>query len=153
MSATAHQGAAAADRTAEQAERDIAACQRLTVEFARAIDERLPERLRQIFTDDCVFERRGERVHGIDALIASQSARAADIHTLHLCVNACVDLVGADQAGGTSYFTLYRHVGALPGPLGPPEVIGRYRDLYRRTPDGWRIAERTAQALLRAATR
>jgi hypothetical protein len=64
--------------------------------------------------------------------------------TQHFVVNRHVDLDG-DTATGRSYF--YNPMGSPDGKGGLSLffVGGYYNDVFRRTPDGWRIVERVEE--------
>ena len=60
---------------------------------------------------------------------------------------------GDFYAAGITYFTIYRHEGALaagtPAPLTGPASIGEFHDRFVRTPEGWRLRLRTTQVAFR----
>ncbi|WP_178133403.1 nuclear transport factor 2 family protein [Vineibacter terrae] len=136
----------------------ILQCQRLAIDFARYVDQRNIEAAVGLFTEDAVFERKGEVLQGRDAIRAAQLRRPATLVTRHLCANIAVDVIDADHATGSVSFILFRHDhaeagtdAARPAPLGLPETVGEYVDTYCRTPGGWRIARRVARAAFRRA--
>jgi hypothetical protein len=60
-----------------------------------------------------------------------------------------VDVESARAATGLSYFVLFRQDDVDPtkaAPLADPQIVGEYRDAFVLSPDGWRIAHRTASA-------
>lgn len=131
-------------------------CQKLAIDFARHVDQRNVDGVVDLFTEDAVFERRGEVLEGRAAIRAAQLRRPATLITRHLCTNIAVDLLDEKRARGCVSFALFRHDHAVagtdaaqPAPLGGPETLGEYFDEYRRTPDGWRIARRVAKAAFR----
>lgn len=66
-----------------------------------------------------------------------------------VCSNLLIDVIDSDHSTGVVYFTLYRHdgeKGRRTSPLDGPVVVGEYRDRFMRTPDGWRIVERSLHA-------
>jgi ketosteroid isomerase-like protein len=128
-------------------------CERLAVEFAHAVDHRDIDAVPAVFTDNAVFERKGERLVGRAAIMAAQRTRPTGVVTRHLCTTIKVDVVDADHARGVVYFLLFRHDGDEP-PVGPvpmptPATLGEYHDDYVRTAQGWRIARRVARAAFR----
>ncbi len=131
-------------------------CQRLAVDFARHVDHGDVESVVSLFTDDAVFERRGETLRGKHEIREAQLRRSKSVVTRHLCTNIAVDMSGDDRATGVVSFILFRHDHAAartdagkPAPLGVAETVGEYHDEYRRTGDGWRIARRVARAAFR----
>jgi hypothetical protein len=63
----------------------------------------------------------------------------------HVCTNLKLEILDADHAEGVTYLILFRHDGE-PGratsPAEAPDMIGEYRDRFRRTPEGWRFQRR-----------
>lgn len=129
------------------------ACQRLIHELALHTDAGDYERALDLFSDDAVMDRDGERFSGMDALRAAYAARPVGRMTRHILANTVVRLTGPDDAEATSYVTVYRHTPARPadGPpfrVSGPDVLGEYRDRFRRTGDGWRLVERVTRTIL-----
>ena len=125
----------------------VDACDRLISAFAWHVDHNDYEALVALFTDDGVFERPGLVAEGHAALMAAMAARPTDRVTRHLCVNRLIDVESPTTAYGRCY------VSVLIAPAadgGEPQrgmrtmLVGEYQDHYRLTPDGWRIARRTA---------
>lgn len=130
------------------------ACERLVYDFARYADQGAYEKVASLFADDGTFTRRGETFRGhsaiaesIDALL--QNRRSAPKkpwwRVRHFCSNLVIDVTGAGQAVGASYYTIYRYQGSpvdgVP-PIAGPALIGDYADLYVRTAAGWRFFSR-----------
>ena len=132
---------------------DEFACQRVIHELALHTDAGDYERALALFSDDAVMDRDGERFSGIDALRAAYAARPAGRITRHILANTVVRLRGPDDAEAISYVTVYRHTPARPGsdppfPVSGPDVLGEYRDRFRRTAEGWRLVERITRTIL-----
>ena len=104
-----------------------------------------------LFTDDGVLERRingllvtGSRVEGRDAIrayaIKAHEGRLADRQTRHYFSGLVFLELSGDRAV-TENMALITHQ-----PYGEPTAqisgSGIYRKIWRRTPEGWRIAER-----------
>jgi len=142
--------------TGEQEFEAITQCQRLALAFGKHVDYGEAEAAAALFTEDCVFERRGEVLRGRDALVATQRAHGPNRVTRHHCLTPVVTLIDSDTAEGVTYFVLYRHVFAEaspgPAPLSGPEVVGDYVDLFKRTPQGWRISKRVARTVFSRST-
>ncbi|MCW2381788.1 MULTISPECIES: nuclear transport factor 2 family protein [unclassified Sphingobium] len=101
-----------------------------------------------LYTEDGQMARPSapdQPIKGRDAILAtfkSRPARAAR----HVVSNVVVDVVSEIEATALSVIVLYQGVasetGGLPvrDPKGP--LIGTYADRLRKTPEGWRFAER-----------
>jgi hypothetical protein len=131
------------------------ACERLAIAFAHAVDHREVDKVVDLFTEDGVFERKGETLSGRAAIRAAQDARPSAVVTRHVCSPSLIDVISERAARGVVYFLLYRHErldGAPPGPvpLQQPQILGEYHDEYERTDQGWKIARRTAKAVFRS---
>ena len=124
-----------------------AECGRLVAGYVFLVDRRRYDELVDLFTDDCVFERPDARVEGAAALRDLMAARPAHIATRHLCGLPFFEKVEADEAVAVTYTVMFLGEGTDEG---PNEVAGaaglaEFHDLFRRTADGWRIAQRTAK--------
>jgi ketosteroid isomerase-like protein len=118
----------------------------LVDEYAAALDARSVERLVGVFTADARFD---VTQHGSDTVLAvyEASEEIAQIMTLispfattmHQMLNHQVRLEG-DVASGVTYCSANHLVGDPPS--ANLEMLIIYRDRYRRTVDGWRIAHR-----------
>ena len=131
---------------------DEAACEKLCVAFANHIDARRYDAWLALFTEDGVLDRMGVRVVGRAALAAFLEARPAAVQTRHLCTNIRIEGISADEATGFCYALFFQGAAGAagePGTItGAPSVV-EYHDRYRRTPQGWRIQERTIRMALR----
>jgi len=60
-------------------------------------------------------------------------------NTKHVVTTIAIDVRGPDNALGHTYWMFFRDT------TGQPTVLnmGEYRDEFRRTPEGWRLARRT----------
>jgi ketosteroid isomerase-like protein len=97
------------------------------------------------FTEDCVMTRGEHRVVGRDTIMRLMRQRSPNRVTRHLVGQVLVELVDEGEATAISYFTLYegdRSEGEMPYSLREPAAVGEYRDVFRLTDGGWRIAER-----------
>lgn len=131
---------------------DEAACARLCVDFANHIDARRYGAWLDLFTEDGVLDRMGTRVSGRAELQRFLEARPATVATCHLCTNVRVERTSDDEATGFCYVLFFTGV---PGEAGTPATaagapsVVTYHDRYRRTPAGWRIAERRIQMAMK----
>ena len=127
-----------------------AACYRLVTAYCHYVDHGDAARIPELFTDDGVWIAGPTTMRGRAELERGFQARQDDVGraSRHVCDNFLLHEVSADEARGAVYLTLYRHDGE-PGrslsPLPGPFLVGEYRDAFRRTESGWRIAERTLE--------
>ncbi len=125
------------------------ACIALSHRFARYVDERRFEDFAALFAEDGVFDRRGEALAGRPAILASMAGRPANLLVRHHVTTVSVDVIDDEAATGLCYFAFYQCTdwdGATAEKLAlaGPAIVGEYRDRYRRTAEGWRIAHRQA---------
>jgi hypothetical protein len=123
-------------------------CERLVTRYCHYVDHGQAERIAELFTKDGAWRAPGIEMKGHEELRRGFAARQANRGRMsrHVCSNLLVDVIDADTATGVVYLTLYRHdgeEGRRTSPLEGPEMVGEYRDRFVRTPDGWRIAERS----------
>ena len=127
------------------------ACEDLVLAYCDLVDSGMASLLPDLFTDDAVFEvppqapwdraeieRRFNKREGMSQRVSR-----------HVLTNVRIEVVSEDEASGHCYYTLYRHDGdgsGQPVPLSAPAAVGDYRDRFRRTPNGWRIAYRVGTA-------
>jgi ketosteroid isomerase-like protein len=113
----------------------------LVARWSHAADERDPDLLRRLLTDDAELHVADDptTTHGADA-VATRATAAPDNQQLRRHVrNTVVDELTADTASTRSYYLLTTSVdGGRPTTL----ATGVYTDRMRRTADGWRITER-----------
>jgi hypothetical protein len=114
--------------------------------YADALDRLQPDKLREVFTDDAVWEVvGGTRLEGIDEIMAFMGRD--DVHPgAHLMTNLYIASVGEDGEGGGPLVHLCSR-GVYPvgpsDPRSPTSVFyGRYDDDVVRTDAGWRIRHR-----------
>ncbi len=129
------------------------ACRQVIHELALHTDAGDYAQALALFADDAVMDRDGERFVGIEALRAAYATRPPNRITRHVLANTVVRLLSPDEAEAISYVTVYRHVrsGADDRPpyaMTGPDVLGEYRDRFRRTAAGWRLSARTTRTIL-----
>ncbi|MDG2112345.1 MAG: nuclear transport factor 2 family protein [Actinomycetota bacterium] len=123
------------------------ACEELIVRYTHIADFGPGETMADIFTDDAVWTSGQDTYTGRDELIAFFGRDRGHTKSRHVSSNALVTVTGDHEAEGLSYFTLYRYheeKPRVPDLDSQPVILGEYRDQYRRTEDGWRIARREA---------
>ncbi len=124
-----------------QALSDRAEIIELSSRYARAIDERDWDLLRNVFTEDAQADfGLGQPFHGIDKIVhAARTVMESLTHTQHFLGNHEIELDG-DRAKGRHKF-----IGGafLHTDVGGPTLCerGEYIDEYVRTDQGWRISE------------
>ena len=121
----------------------------LPARYADALDHLQPQRLRDVFTTDAVWEMvGGMRLVGLEEIMAFMGR--ADVHPgAHLMTNIYIESVSEDLRDGGPLVHL-RSRGVYPvgasdrrNPTGI--FYGRYEDDVVRTDTGWRIRHRRYQ--------
>lgn len=118
---------------------DRAAVQELCLQYGRLLDAGRLEDWAALFVDDGVLDLGSfGRLQGRGALVSAMSRILAGApRTTHLVGMPTVVVDGDDAAGECGWVALQA------GPEGATVArVGRHRDRYRRTADGWRIVER-----------
>lgn len=136
----------------EEIERD---CVRLVLRSLRAFDERDWSAYAELFTEDGVFIRANapnEPLVGREALRRALEERPASRLTRHLCTNLEIDILDAEHARGFCYLLLYAGDASQPETTGSRPAdrvqrVGEYRDVFVRTPAGWRIGRREGRLI------
>jgi hypothetical protein len=122
-------------------------CERLVTAYCHFVDHGEAARIADLFTEDGTWSGGGNLMKGREELAKQFGARQANTArtSRHVCQNFLCNVIDEDHAEGVVYLTLYRHDGE-PGrgvsPLMGAELVGEYRDRFRRTPQGWRIESR-----------
>ena len=115
--------------------------QELLNRYSHNADFEPPERMRELFSEDAVFEvpAMGLRFAGIDAIIAFfHSARATKPDVRHVISNAVIEGAG-DSATSSAYLQIIDQNEGLWRLAG----LGRYQDKILRGKDGkWRFTHR-----------
>ena len=85
--------------------------------------------------------------HGHEAIATGQKERAAaglqgeGSNTMHVITTTSVEVNSSDAATVSTAFMFVTSTTTAPSILN----VGRYRDEFRRTPDGWKLARREIQ--------
>ena len=111
--------------------------------YARWVDLGRPDEQVQVFTEDCRanFAKGDDHwMEGREAVLAFvRAALSPYVATNHTISNIEITFDGPDRARAESYVQAWhRYKEDRPDFL----AYGRYQDVWVRTPDGWRIAER-----------
>jgi hypothetical protein len=127
---------------------DLLGIQRATHVYARGLDRFDPAEASSAFTDDAVWDATAvglERFAGRAAILGFFERDAAAIaDQFHVITNHVIDL---DDDGLTARGTNYVFSEGHTKSGAAFKAIALNEDVYRRTPDGWRIAERRISAL------
>jgi hypothetical protein len=125
---------------------------RLSVDFAHYLDTRDYEKLANLFLPDAVWDRVMFRHEGRQEILEALSRRPANVVTRHVQANTRFTHIDSETVRGLVYVTPFHgpsEGGVLPGLMeGKHESVYDVHDLYKRTPEGWRFAERIIQPAL-----
>ncbi|MCR2764018.1 nuclear transport factor 2 family protein [Microbacterium sp. zg.B48] len=121
----------------------------LNARFAWALDLHDFEALRSILTPDVHYVSVGREFHDVESTIASFRARTATRMTRHGLGNLLLESVADDQVRGRSSWHTFASNDDPPGPGVALFMVADFADLYRRTAQGWRIAERIITPVFR----
>ncbi|MCD9622948.1 nuclear transport factor 2 family protein [Rhabdothermincola salaria] len=98
----------------------------------------------ELFTEDAFWNMPGAPRRGRDDIRAGGEARRASgeagpgSNSRHMITTITVDVDGSDAAVADSYWLFYVDTAESP----TLKVCGSYRDTFRRTPSGWKLARR-----------
>jgi hypothetical protein len=123
------------------------ACQRLVTEYCHFIDHGEAGRVAELFTEDGVWGSGENAMNGRDAIARGFGARERNKRRMsrHVCNNLLIEVIDETTARGVVYLTLFRHdaeEGRRTSPVGPPAMVGEYRDAFEKTAAGWRFKRR-----------
>src|SRR3712207_1860333 len=134
--------------SAEARTTDLLDIQRATHVYARGLDRFDPHEAVSAFTDDAVWDATAvglERFEGRAAILDFFERDAAAIaDQFHIITNHVVDF---DDDGTTARGTNYVFSEGHTRSGASFKAIALNEDVYRRTAEGWRIAERRISAL------
>lgn len=132
-------------------EADLEAIRQLKARYFRLMDTKQWDALREVFTTDVridTTEDSGTVIDGVDDYMPFLVAAIGDVTTVHHGHMPEITIVDADTATG-----IWAMEDELWWPEGSPiqhlHGFGHYHETYRRTADGWRIAEMTLTRLHR----
>jgi ketosteroid isomerase-like protein len=121
---------------------DRAAIMDLAVLYGFVMDERDVAGIRRLFTEDATLRSQDGvfSARGIDEIVATYQGRFDALGpTNHVSHGHVVRFDDADP--DSAYGVLASHAEVVRN--NTPMVVGlRYKDRYRRTPDGWRLQDR-----------
>ena len=130
------------------------ACEQVSLQYSYYIDTGDYLHLPDVFTADGVWQVQGNRSEGRAAIADYWKTRVArrkpEDGSRSLVTNQRIEVIDADHASGSSYFTIFRYtVGAASKSLAPA-VFTRSTDEYLRTPEGWKLRRRALYRLIRS---
>jgi ketosteroid isomerase-like protein len=112
----------------------------LNQRYAQAADAADGIAFSRCFTEDGLFDRFGTEIRGRQALFDLQKSNSG-IKRRHFVSNTLVQFGDDSEAGGHGYQMVVT-IDAKTGEQQSPVCVD-YRDVYRKTPDGWLIARRS----------
>ncbi len=124
-------------------------CEALMIDYNIHLDALQIDLFTALFTEDAIWSRvvpspRFDLVgpRAIADFVESHMRPSPRLRR-HMVANARIDVRSPDTAEGFCLgLVVFGPKGEPPTPMGGVELVGEYRDSYRRTPGGWRIARR-----------
>ena len=122
------------------------ACTRLCNEYALFVDSGRVNEFLDLFAGDGAWILAGiPPMQGREAMNAYFAKRDPKTHSRHVASNVLIDVVDEKTARGSSYATVYRHVGdERTAPMNGPTGVAVYKDEFRLTDKGWKFQRREA---------
>lgn len=130
-----------------------AACERLSLDYSHHADSAQLNEWSELFAEDGEMHLFGQ-IHKGRAAIRKSISVDAEMVTVHSIANVRIDVLGADEAQGSAYVTVFvgkKKDGKATAPTVAPILVGIYRDSYRRTDAGWKFARRIFEPLISRA--
>lgn len=123
---------------------DRVAITELLARYSHLVSDRRYEEFGMLYTDDGgLIDARGARALGPAAMADYVRQSQKDWGPFkQITVNQIIVVNGDDATGTSDYFIFRLEHGVL-----APRSAGRYDDVYRRTPDGWRFVTRSITPL------
>lgn len=128
------------------------ACERLVIAASHRSDEH-DHRLADLFAIDGVLDVAGTRHEGREQIRSAVAARDRGVLTHHIISNILVDVLSQERARSLAYVTAYVAPRGEGGPasVSAAAVLGHYHDEFVLTPEGWRIAHRRLEVVMRGS--
>jgi uncharacterized protein (TIGR02246 family) len=127
--------------TASTPSDDERALRQLIYRYARCADTRDGDGFATVFTDDGELQSFGQTFAGPEALSKIPGMLSNFVKTYHTVLN-CLFTLNGDSASGEIYSTAHHLKPTEEGEHSDYVMYITYRDSYRRTSQGWRIARR-----------
>lgn len=122
---------------------DLEDIRRLKARYFRLMDTKQWDALREVFTEDVridTMEDSGTVIVGVDEYLPFLVGQIGDVVTVHHGHMDEIELV--DDVTATGVWAMEDELWWPEGaPIRYLHGYGHYHETYRRTPDGWRIAE------------
>ncbi len=128
-------------------------CADLVVRFHVYIDEFEHDKILSLFAADAVwYHKFAGTLRGLDQIKGYLDSKRTNITTQHVTTNVVIDVVDGTRARGSCYYTYYHSEPHTPVPilLNGPTAVGRYRDEFVLTEQGWRFSMRNPENLFEA---
>jgi ketosteroid isomerase-like protein len=116
---------------------DERACERLIIGYAALNDAGDWDAVAALYAPHGRMSRPvapDDFIEGRDAILAAFKARPPR-STRHICANILVSVESDSRATACSQIMLFTGKDTIP-------MVGSYHDVFERSPDGWRFAER-----------
>lgn len=133
----------------------LAACERLSLDYAFLADAGRMEDWSHLFAEDGVLALPGAEMKGRPAILKAVSGPRGEIASIHSMTNIRIDVESGTEASGLVYITAFqvpKKDGVAAMAAIAPSVVGQYTDEYVKTADGWRFARRAFTPLVTAAS-
>lgn len=125
----------------------------LNARFAWALDLHDFDALRDVLAPDVHYVSIGREFHDAESTIASFRARTGARTTRHGLGNLLLEPTDdVDSVSGRSSWHTFASNEDPPRPGVPLFMVADFSDVYRRTAEGWRIAERIITPVFRDST-
>jgi len=128
------------------------ACSKLSLQYARLVDQGDFESFSLLFTPDGVLDLPGRYMAGRKAIVDILSQRPRSVRIMHVFSNIMIENIQANRCSGTAYITAYRQDAAGIAPQEPvqtngPSAVGYYEDEFELNEGMWRFRSRKLNAL------
>ena len=132
------------------------ACQQLALDYSFHADAGQWDPWSRLFAEDGEMHLSGAVLKGPAGIRKAVGAGApATALTVHAISNHRIEVVSEDEARGTAHIILYAAERKDGQPTTAatlaPGIVGTYHDIYKRTGDGWKFAQRRFEPLITPA--
>lgn len=118
------------------------ACSRLVLQFCLLVDGYRHAELVELWAPNAEWETWRGPLRGKEEIRAYLDAKDQSDTGIHIVQNILVEVEDARNASGSAVFTYHGTRRGDPDAL-TPRVVGRYRDRFTLTEQGWRFAQRS----------
>jgi hypothetical protein len=125
----------------------VAECTRLMNEYGHRLDTGRGASVSELFTEDGVYVTPAAECRGRGDLreFFAKRDNLRDRVTHHVMTNATIEVDSADRATGRAVAIEFRSDDGSAGAIRTdtrPAIVGNYEDVFVRTDEGWKFAER-----------